>query len=445
MSTTTPRPTNVRWIVFGLASSTSWLLYLHRYAFALIKPKLVEEWQLDEQQLGALDSAFFLTYALFQLPLGIAADVWGVRLVLTAMIVVWTLGLAMHAWGSSSGQLWYARATLGLGQSAVYAALTRISRQWFPRSIRTTLQGLVNVLAGRIGGLSANLLFSTLLIGTLGLDWRSATYVLTGLGVVLAVGMLVLFRNSPQEHAWTNSAEVAVIADPVDAARPAVAALTMRQMFASLDTRGLINLVAINVQTILSTIADNIYSNWIPLFLWSVHGLKDREMGLIGALPLLGGAAAGVLGGMLNDLCLRWTGNRRWSRSGVALVGKSLAAVLLLVGLIWYESPYVFCTVLFFVKLFGDWSLTTMTGVITDVGGRATASVYAFNNALAAVGSIVAPPVIGTIVRHSGWPTVFIAVAVTYALCALSWLVIDCTIPLVRESQNLPPLPDSRS
>ncbi|MBL8825793.1 MAG: hypothetical protein JNM18_02325 [Planctomycetaceae bacterium] len=43
MSTTTPRPTNIRWIVFGLASSTSWLLYLHRYAFALIKPKLVEE------------------------------------------------------------------------------------------------------------------------------------------------------------------------------------------------------------------------------------------------------------------------------------------------------------------------------------------------------------------------------------------------------------------
>ena len=37
------RPTNIRWIVFGLACGTSWMLYLHRYTFALIKPKLVDE------------------------------------------------------------------------------------------------------------------------------------------------------------------------------------------------------------------------------------------------------------------------------------------------------------------------------------------------------------------------------------------------------------------
>jgi sugar phosphate permease len=432
----TAKPTNVRWTVFALASSTSWLLYLHRYAFALIKPKLVEEWQLDAQQLGALDSAFFITYSFFQLPLGVATDVWGVRLVLTGMIVVWTVGLGMHAMAGSSSQMWYARATLGLGQSAVYAALTRVSRQWFPPSIRTTLQGMVNVLAGRVGGLSANLLFSTLLIGSQGLDWRGAVHVFEVLGVLLALAMWIVLRNTPKEHPRVNAAELALIADPVDLTRPAAVSMTMRQMLGSLDRRGLLNLLAINVQTILSTVADNIYSNWIPLFLWSVHGLKDKELGIYGALPLLGGAVAGVLGGMLNDLSLRWSGNRRWSRSGVALVGKSLAAVILFVALQWYDSPYVFCTLLFFVKLVGDWSLTTMTGVITDVGGQATASVYAFNNAIAAVGSIAAPIVIGSLVDHRGWPTVFVAVAVTYALCALSWLVIDCTIPLVRSKSD---------
>ena len=33
------KPTNVRWAIFGLACGTSWLLYLHRYTFALIKPR----------------------------------------------------------------------------------------------------------------------------------------------------------------------------------------------------------------------------------------------------------------------------------------------------------------------------------------------------------------------------------------------------------------------
>ncbi len=32
------RPTQVRWLIFGLACAVSWLLYLHRYAWGAIKP-----------------------------------------------------------------------------------------------------------------------------------------------------------------------------------------------------------------------------------------------------------------------------------------------------------------------------------------------------------------------------------------------------------------------
>ena len=50
------RPTNVRWAVFTLACGTSWLLYLHRYLFALIKADLVKQWHLSKTELGFLDS-----------------------------------------------------------------------------------------------------------------------------------------------------------------------------------------------------------------------------------------------------------------------------------------------------------------------------------------------------------------------------------------------------
>jgi len=52
---------------------------------------------------------------------------------------------------------------------------------------------------------------------------------------------------------------------------------------------------------ILSTIADNPYSNWIPLILVQVHRLEYEKMGVSSALPLLGGAIAGLVGGALND------------------------------------------------------------------------------------------------------------------------------------------------
>jgi MFS transporter, ACS family, glucarate transporter len=431
MPTPAEKPTNIRWAVFGLACGASWLLYLHRYVFALIKPELVKEWKLGKDDLGLLDSAFSASATIFQFPLGAAADLLGVHLVLTVLMVVWCAGLAMHAWAPSPTHLWYARATLGIGQSAVYATLSRMAQSWFPPAIRTTLQGLAGISAGRLGGLSAYLLFGTILLGWFGFDWRSAVYLFAAGGLVFAALFLTEFRNSPRQHPWVNDAEAKLTEGAGPAAEPQPPRMTLRQLLASIQPRALANLVFLNIQTILSTIADNIYSNWIPLFLWEVHKLKFDEMGFYSALPLLGGAIAGLTGGLLNDALIAWTGNRRWSRSGIAIFGKGTAAAVLLAAMFWYDSPYVFCWLLFVVKLFGDWSLTTSWGVVTDIGGRATASVFAFNNAVAGLGLIAAPVLFGWIAEHYGWQPVFLTVAATYALCALSWLLIDCTIPVV--------------
>jgi sugar phosphate permease len=416
--------------VFGLACGTSWLLYLHRYAFAMIKPELVKEWHLDKVELGRLDSVFAFSSTFFQFPLGIATDWLGVHLMLTGLLIVWCLGLGMHAWAKSPDQLWYARAAMGMGQSAVYANLSRMAQSWFPAPIRTTLQGIAAITAGRLGGMCAYLLLGSLLLGRLNLDWRTAIYVLVAGGFVFALLFAAIFRNSPREQPLVNAAEAAKFGS---APATQQARMTAGQLLRSVKPRALANLIVLNVQTILSTLADNIYSNWIPLFLWEVHQLKFEAMGVYSSLPLLGGAIAGMAGGALNDWCIARTGNRRWSRSGIAIAGKGLAAVLLLVALAWYDNPYVFCGFLFAVKFFGDWSLATSWGVVTDIGGRATASVFAFNNAVAGIGFIAAPVLFGYLAQHYGWTAVFIAVAVTYVLCAASWLAIDCTIPVVEE------------
>jgi MFS transporter, ACS family, glucarate transporter len=435
------KPTNVRWAVFGLACGTSWLLYLHRYAFALIKPELVREWKLDKVQLGWLDSAFTVTSTTFQFPLGVLADVLGVRLVLTSLIALWCVGLGMHAAATSVYQLSYARAIFGVGQSAVYSTLSRTAKSWFPPSIRTTMQGIAAITCGRLGGMCAYLLFGTLLLGYLELDWRTATYALVVGGLLFAAVFAVTFRNFPRQHPLANAAEI----DLIDGAGAltsntgkGVAQLNIWQLIYALRPRPLLNLIALNLQTILSTVADNIYSSWIPLFLWEVHQLKFETMGVYSSLPLLGGAIAGAIGGLLNDACIRWTGNRRWSRSGIGLVGKGLAAVILLAALGWYDSPYVFSGFLFAVKFFGDWSLATSWGVVTDIGGRATASVFAFNNAIAQLSLIGASPLMGYVAREFGWQVVFVIVAAIYALCALSWLAIDCTIPVINASAPKP-------
>ena len=120
----------------------------------------------------------------------------------------------------------------------------------------------------------------------------------------------------------------------------------------------------------------------------------------------------------------------------MALIGKGLAAITLLVALLTaYDKPYWFCGMLFFVKLFGDWSLTTSWGVVTDIGGKATASVFAFNNSVAGIGAMLAASLYGFLVKYynNDWTVMFKIACATYALCALSWLFINCTIPIVGD------------
>ncbi|MEM7014330.1 MAG: MFS transporter [Verrucomicrobiota bacterium] len=425
------RPTNVRWLVFALSFGTSWLLYIHRYAFSFIMPKLKEEWGLRTDQLGWIDSAFQMSYAACQVPMGIAADALGVRFILPILIIVWSIGLAMQAWAPNQTMLGVARLTLGAGQSAVFGNLSRISSTWFAAPVRTTLQGLTGVLAGRLGGMCAALIFGTLLLGVMKLDWRTAVYLMAGVGVIHAILFRFVFRDTPREHPKVNEAEAKMLEEGPAAAKKDK--MSPRQMIRASSPRRVLNLFAVNLQSILSVISDSIYSSWIPLFVFEVYSMNYKEMGLYSALPLLGGALGGFLGGVLNDWLIKKTGNRRWSRSGVAFVGKGMAAVLLFTALVFYDSPFIFCGMLFFVKLFGDWSLVTVWGVITDIGGRATASIFSFNNAVAIACGISAPILFGYIAEYHGWRAVFVTAASLYVACACSWLLINCTIKLIAE------------
>ncbi|MDX1946417.1 MAG: MFS transporter [Pirellulaceae bacterium] len=432
MTLSASKPTNVRWGMFTLACGTSWLMYLHRYAFALFKADLGSQWNLSKTELGFLDSVQFITYGVFQFPLGIAADLAGVRLVLSILIVVWCMGLALFASAPTSQYLWVGRAVFGIGQSAAYAALSRAAKVWFPPPIRTTLAGIVGITWGRLGGLTAYLIVPPLLFGWLAMDWRTAALWLAGFGLCWGVTFFVCYRDTPRQHPWSNEAEAALIAGDAEGVAAAGSKLRFADAARQMSGRSVLNVLALNVQTTLSTLADNIFVSWIPLFLMEVHDLKVTTSGIFSALPLLGGALAGLIGGALNDWLIAVTGSRRWSRSLVGLVGKGMAAVLLLAALRWYHDPYIFCGFLFGVKLVGDWSLTSSWGVVTDIGGRATATLYSFNNAIATLGAIAASPLFGWVADQYGWRAVFVLVAITYALCAVSWLAIDTTLPVLK-------------
>ena len=75
-------------------------------------------------------------------------------------------------------------AAFGLSQAGTYPNLGKVTRSWFPLTIRTTVQGAVASLSGRAGGACASLVVATLLAVTLRLN------IPVIIGTVLLVGAL---------------------------------------------------------------------------------------------------------------------------------------------------------------------------------------------------------------------------------------------------------------
>jgi sugar phosphate permease len=420
MNGTDDRPTRVRWIICVLACATSWLLYLHRYSWGVIKPAFQREHpEISDTELGWLDSAFNAAYALGQVPGGIAGDSFGARGVLSAIILLWSVTVAAVAWTAGFARLFGVRLAFGLAQAGAYPVLSKVTRNWFPLAIRTSLQGVMTAL-GRIGAACCPLIVATLLMGTLELSWRESLIVIAIPGVLLAGAFWLAVRNSPREHPWANQAEQALI-DPglvhVSGAREARLPLTGSSLF---------NLVMLLIYAFASTFQDQLYVNWMPMFLTQGKGLSDQEMGLFTPLPLIGGAAGGIFGGMLNDYLLRKMRSRRWARSSIAFTGKLCAGLLVLVSFQVADGRLAM-VILLCARFFGDWSLSTLWGTLTDMGGRASGVVFGIVNGAGAVGGFVAGPVLGALKQHDGWEGLFLGVVAMCLVSAFSWLFIDCT------------------
>ncbi len=423
-------PTSVRSLILVLCCAVSFVLYLHRYAWGFFKKDVQEEFGWDTVELGWMDSLFTASYAAAQIPSGILCDWFGARSLLGTIIILWSLALGSLALAKSSLQMGAARLMFGFAQAGCYPALNKVTKNWFPLSVRSTNQGWIATFSGRGGGAASFILFGTVLVGWLGLPWRGAVGVFTVLGVVLGVVFLRLFRNSPEEHPLSNAAEARLIAADDPFALGATGShLRWRSLLANRTVYFLF------LRTIAGNMADLMFVYWVPLYLRTEKGVDTATSGWMAALPLLGGALGGLTSGRLQSYLIRRRGWHRWGRGAVGMTGKLTAACL-----IWTcAAPHTALSVsLVFmaVKFFSDWEQPAEWGTITDIAGRSAATVTACVNSVGALGAFVASPLTGFVLKQfsegehvtaAGWNAAFLLIALEYVVAASTWLFIDRT------------------
>src|SRR4051794_9447923 len=86
-----------------------------RTVVATLGPVMALEFGLSASGLGALAAVFFAAYALAQLPVGLAIDLHGPRVVQVALSLVAALGFALCALAPDPGVLAIGRFVTGIG------------------------------------------------------------------------------------------------------------------------------------------------------------------------------------------------------------------------------------------------------------------------------------------------------------------------------------------
>jgi len=418
------RPTNVRWLIFGLASLASYINYVHRYSWGVIKPYLLEDGVVTEQQMGWLDGLIGITYGLGQFPGGLAGDLLGPHAVIPVSAVLWSIVAAAPAVVATFYGLATIRLAMGLTQAPCYPCLGKITQTWIPRATRTTQQGFISSFSGRAGGACSSLIIGTLLMGWVGMTWQMALVVTASTGMLFAIAFALLFRNTPRQHSGVNAAEAALIEEGE------VVATTDRPLRWDWSAGNIRNLAAFFGASFSSTFADNLFVFWMPTFLVQAKGFSPTEMGLFASLPLFGGALGGLCGGILNDWLIGAIGNRRWARRLIAGGCKVIAASLICASLL-FDDGKVIMAILFLCKFFSDMSQPTWWGTVTDIGGPAAGRVFGMVNTVGAAGLFVAGPIMAWVKTQYDFDGLFFFVAGVYLVTTACWLMVDCQRRLV--------------
>lgn len=216
MATLSPHPTvaprvstRLLAVVFLPFAAGYYCSFLFRNVNAIVFPELTAQFGLSPATLGLLTSAYFITFAGAQLPLGMLMDRHGPRRVNGCMLLVAAAGALVFSQASGLPGLLLGRALIGLGVAVCLMSSMMAFVIWFPRERTATLFGCM-LLVGACGALSATKPLELLLRLT---DWRTLFIGFSAMAVAASVLILtVVPEKSADRPAQPLRGQIAVIA-----------------------------------------------------------------------------------------------------------------------------------------------------------------------------------------------------------------------------------------
>jgi len=395
------------------------ITYLDRVAISVARPHIARDLQLSAIQMGYVFSAFYLAYALFEIPTGWWGDRVGTRSVLTRIVCWWSTFTVLTGAAFNYSSLVVIRFLFGSGEAGAWPNVARTFSRWFPRQERGTAQGVFFMSAHLAGGLTPMLV--TLLLGWM--NWRSLFALFGSIGFVWSFAWYRWFRNSPAEHPAVSAAERDVIESSLGAdLGHALGAADWKRLLGSRTV------VCLCLMYFTQAFGGTFYVTWLPTYLGS-RGLTGMTAGILAGLPLVFSAAADLAGGITTDRAARRFGLRL---GRVTIGGGALAAAgAFTIASTFVASPVAAALLIALGGASSNFLLGAAWGTCLDIGGRRSGAVSAAMNTSGQVGSILSPILVAEVVRrYSQWSAPLYLAGVLFLLGAICWVWVDPTKPV---------------
>lgn len=379
------------------------LSFMLRTVNASIASDLSSDLALTSSQLGSLSSAYFLGFALTQLPLGILLDRFGARrvqavLLLTAAVACWGFALS-----DTYGLLWWSRALMGVGTAGALMAGLKAFRFWYAAN-RQRFLATVMMMSGTSGAIFATLPVRWI-VNEFG--WRSV-FGTAGFILLLAAALIAILLPRDEEQASQKAS-----AASLNEGRIKENIVAFRQIFTDgyFWRFGLVSFLTHGGLGAMQSL-------WLGPWLTDVHGFSSDQA----AERLLYFNFAMLLGYLAQMWLLRYT--RLGQVSMPALItGVVIAILCVQVGLLMWLSPYAWVLWLA-VAVLTTWFTLILPHISLSFSPGITGRAYVAYNIIIFSGNWLVQSGFGIVIyaAETKWDIVGVS---AYRLALLVWIAVQ--------------------
>jgi MFS family permease len=306
-----PLSTVMRWAVLFLLATGVLIAFVDRTSIssALAVESFVKHFGMTDVDRGLVNSAFFWSYGLVQIPMGWVVDRYGVKAPYTICFVLWCLATALTGLVDTFFALVFMRVLVGAAEAVVMPA----SYRWIRNNFKERQNGLavgIFAMGNKFGPALGAPIAAWLIVNY---DWRMM-FILTGaIGLVWLVPWMLTVKSDLPKGA-AEKAEVRRKASSVTFANILASPLVWGAMIVNF-CYGYFTFYCMT---------------WMPAYLVEQRGLSLKQSGLYTFFSFAGIAIVAVIAGWAADRIIARGGDPVFVRKVFVIAGFIGACTVLL-------------------------------------------------------------------------------------------------------------------